>query len=37
MKLQNMPVPMSPSDVDTYMEPLLRAAASGDLSLVKAM
>nr|WP_321306323.1 iron-containing alcohol dehydrogenase [uncultured Sphaerochaeta sp.] len=37
MKLQNMPVPMSSSDVDTYMAPLLRAAASGDLSLIKAM
>ncbi len=37
MKLKNMPVPMSSSDVDTYMEPLLRSAASGDLSLIKAM
>ena len=37
MKLKNMPVPMTAADVDTYMEPLLRAAASGDLSLVKAM
>ena len=37
MKLKNMPVPMTASDVDTYMEPLLRAAASGDLSLIKEM
>ena len=37
MKLKNMPVPMQASDVDTYMEPLLRAAASGDLSLIKEM
>ncbi|NCB00768.1 MAG: iron-containing alcohol dehydrogenase [Spirochaetia bacterium] len=35
MKLQNMPVPMQTSDVDTYMEPILRAAASGDLSIIK--
>lgn len=37
MKLKNMPVPMKNSDVDVYMEPLLRAAASGDLSLIKEM
>ncbi len=37
MKLQNMPVPMTTADVDTYMEPLLRAAASGDISLIKEM
>jgi alcohol dehydrogenase class IV len=35
MKLQNMPVPMTPETVDTYMRPILEAAASGDLSLVK--
>ncbi|MGB4405820.1 MAG: iron-containing alcohol dehydrogenase [Sphaerochaeta sp.] len=35
MKLQNMPVPMQTSDVDIYMEPILRAAATGDLSLIK--
>ena len=35
MKLKNMPVPMTSGDVDTYMEPLLRAAAGGDLSLIK--
>ena len=35
MKLQNMPVPMTAETVDTYMRPILEAAASGDLSLVK--
>lgn len=37
MKLQNMPIPMDASDVDTYMAPLLRAAAEGDLTRIKAM
>jgi alcohol dehydrogenase len=37
MKLQNMPVPMTGEDVDTYMEPILRAAATGDFSLIKEM
>jgi alcohol dehydrogenase len=37
MKLQNMPVPMTAEDVDKYMEPILRAGASGDLSLIKEM
>ena len=37
MKLQNMPVPMKEGDVDLFMEPLLRAASNGDLSLIKAM
>jgi len=35
MKLQNMPVPMTPEMVDEYMRPILEAAASGDLSLIK--
>jgi alcohol dehydrogenase len=35
MKLQNMPVPMTPETVDTYMRPILAAAASGDLSLIR--
>lgn len=35
MKLQNMPVPMTAETVDTYMRPILEAAASGDLSLIK--
>lgn len=34
MKLQNMPVPMTTDDVDKFMEPVLRGAASGDLDLV---
>ncbi len=34
MKLQNMPVPMTAEDVDPYMAPVIRAAVSGDLSLV---
>lgn len=37
MKLKNMPVPMTTADVDTYMEPILRAAATGDLSLIREM
>jgi alcohol dehydrogenase len=37
MKLKNMPVPLSAAEVDTYMEPILRAAASGDMSLIKEM
>ncbi len=35
MKLRNMPVPMSASDVDTYMAPILNAAVSGDFSLIR--
>ncbi len=34
MKLQNMPIPMSTGDVDTYMAPLLEAARVGDLSKI---
>jgi len=37
MKLRNMPVPMTAADVDSYMEPILRAAASGDMTLIKEM
>ena len=37
MKLQNMPTPMSLSDVDEYMAPLLRASVNGDFSLIKEM
>jgi alcohol dehydrogenase len=37
MKLQNMPIPMTTEDVDVYMEPVLRAAATGDFSLIKEM
>ncbi len=34
-KLQNMPVPMTAEMVDRYMRPILDAAASGDLSLIR--
>jgi alcohol dehydrogenase class IV len=34
-KLQNMPVPLTAEMVDEYMEPVLRAAVTGDLSLIK--
>ena len=33
-KLKNMPVPMSTSDVDTYMEAILKAAETGDVSKI---
>lgn len=32
MKLQNMPIPMTIEEVDTYMEPIIRGAVTGDLS-----
>jgi len=35
MKLENMPVPMTAEMVDEYMAPILRAAATGDLHLIK--
>jgi alcohol dehydrogenase len=35
MKLENMPVPMSAETVDEYMGPILEAAKTGDLSLIK--
>ena len=35
MKLQNMPIPMTADDVDPYMEPIIRAAVTGDLSIIK--
>lgn len=35
MKLKNMPVPLTADEVDRYMEPILRAAASGDFSLIR--
>lgn len=34
MKLRNMPVSMEAEDVDTYMEPIIRAAVSGDMSCI---
>lgn len=35
MKLQNMPVPMTPDMVDEWMRPVLEAAWSGDFSLIR--
>lgn len=34
MKLKNMPIPMTAADVDPYMAPIIRAAVTGDLSLI---
>jgi hypothetical protein len=35
MKLENMPVPMTAEMVDEYMGPILQAAKTGDLSLIR--
>ena len=35
MKLENMPVPMTAEMIDEYMGPILYAAKTGDLSLIK--
>jgi alcohol dehydrogenase len=35
MKLENMPIAMTADMVDTYMGPVLRAAATGDVSLIR--
>lgn len=37
MKLENMPVPLSPEQVDPYMGPVLEAAASGELSTIRCL
>jgi hypothetical protein len=37
MKLKNMPVPLTAATVDEYMGPVIRAAVSGDFSLIKTM
>jgi alcohol dehydrogenase len=37
MKLKNMPVPLTAASVDEYMGPIIRAAVSGDFSLIKTM
>jgi alcohol dehydrogenase len=34
MKLKNMPVPLAAATVDTYMGPIIRAAVSGDFSVI---
>ncbi len=35
MKLENMPVPLTAEMIDEYMGPILRAAQTGDLALIK--
>jgi alcohol dehydrogenase class IV len=35
MKLENMPVPLAAETIDDYMGPILQAATSGDLSLIR--
>jgi len=35
MKLENMPVSLTAEIVDEYMAPILQAAASGDLTIIK--
>ena len=35
MKLKNMPIPLNASMVDEFMGPVIKAAVSGDLSLIK--
>jgi alcohol dehydrogenase len=35
MKLKNMPIPLTPQTIDTYMAPILESAKTGDLSLIK--
>lgn len=37
MKLENMPVPLSPEQVDSFMGPVLEAAATGELSTVRCL
>jgi alcohol dehydrogenase class IV len=37
MKLENMPIPMTADMVDAYMGPVLRAAATGDVSMIKSV
>jgi hypothetical protein len=37
MKLKNMPVPLSASQVDEYMRPILVAAKTGDLATIVSM
>jgi alcohol dehydrogenase len=37
MKLENMPVPLTADMIDVYMGPVLEAAKTGDLSLIKSV
>ena len=34
MKLENMPIPLTADMIDEYMGPVLRAGATGDVSLI---
>ena len=35
MKLENMPIPLTADMVDDYLGPVLQAAKTGDLSLIR--
>jgi alcohol dehydrogenase len=35
MKLKNMPIPLTSGQIDEYMAPILKAAETGDFSLIK--
>jgi alcohol dehydrogenase len=35
MKLENMPIPLTAARIDEYMGPILEAAATGDLGLIR--
>ncbi len=37
MKLENMPIPMTADMIDEYMGPILQAAATGDVSIIRNM
>ncbi len=37
MKLKNMPIPLDASLIDTYMEPILQAAVTGDFKHIRTM
>jgi alcohol dehydrogenase class IV len=37
MKLENMPIPLTAETIDAYMGPVLRAAQTGDLALIKSV
>jgi alcohol dehydrogenase len=37
MKLQNMPIPLTAEMVDDYMGPILEAARTGDLGVIKSV
>jgi len=36
-KLENMPMPLKPEQIDEYMKPILDAAESGDFNLIKVL